>query len=767
MSRQLDGPLGARIRRVEDPALVRGEGTYVDDVRLPGTLFAAFVRSPHAHARILSLDVSAARDVPGVVDAYGPTDLPEVAGETTSPSMPPALKGHGWRPLTSEIARFVGEPVAVIVAGTQEAAADAVDAVEVEYEPLDAVVGVDAGLEGGLLVWDDVPGNLGLDMTVSYGDVDAAFAAADVIVEERFSFARAAGAAMEPRSALAAPDDQVDGRIVLWDSTQAPHSVRDAITRYLDLEPGALRVVTPHVGGGFGPKGRTYPEEFVLVALARRLGVPIKWVATRTEDLLTTCQGRGQVHEVHLAARSDGTILGFRDRIVQDMGARTPGGLPHPINTLRHTVGPYCRSAGEVRIMGVYTHAVPTCPLRGGGRPEGVFAVERALDRLADRLGMERAEIRRKNFIPADAFPYATGLTIAGAPVVYDSGNFSLYLEKTLAAIDPAAFRTKQAGARRNGRYLGLGISAFIESTGAGREEADLALQEDGTVAVTVGSPSQGQGHATAFAQVAAQRLGVPVDGVTYVSGDTDAAPVGTGTFASRMAVYGGNAVLVGAEELRARILELASDLLEVAPEDLEIAGGRVSVRGMPDRGVGFEEIGGEAGLRGQDLRVKSVFQPDRQSAWAGGVQAAIVEVDAETGRVRVDRYVVVHDAGTIINPTIVEGQIHGGVAHGIGNVLHDAFYLDPSGQPQTSTFADYTLPQAGDVSDIEIEHVETPSPFNPLGIKGCGEGGTIGALPTLAAAIEDALRPFDIQINDLPVSMQDISAKILWNGRR
>ncbi|GAC1472940.1 MAG: molybdopterin-dependent oxidoreductase [Chloroflexota bacterium] len=766
MSDHASRPIGARVRRVEDPRLVVGKGCYVDDLQPPGTLYAGFARSLHAHARLLSVDVSAARALPGVVAVYGAADLPEAARETACPQVPAALKGHGWYPLASGKVRFVGEPVAVVVAVDRETATDAAEAVEVEYEPLQAVPDIGSALSGAQSVWDDVPDNRALEITVSHGDVTEAFALADVIVEERFEFSRAAGAAMEPRSLVAAPDPERDGRIVLWDSTQAPHSVRDAVTAHLGMEAADLRVVTPDVGGGFGPKGRTYPEEFVLVALARRHGAPIKWVATRTEDLLTTGQGRAQIHEVRMAARSDGTILGFRDRITQDIGAYTPGGLPHPLNTLRHTVGPYVMPAAQIQIVGVYTNAVMTCPLRGGGRPEGVFAVERALDRMADRLGMDRVEIRRRNFIPKAAFPYTTGLVVGGRPVIYDSGNFPLYLEKTLDAVDVDAFRRRQTAERAQGRYLGLGISAFIESTGVGDEEASLTLEDDGAVTVSVGSPSQGQGHATAFAQVAAAQLGIDVDRVHYTSGDTAAVNTGTGTFASRMGIYGGNAVLQGSLELREKILSIASDLMEIASSDLEIHDGRVSVRGFPERGMRFEDIAQAAFSRGDQLRVCYVYQPERHSAWAGGVQAAIVEIDPDTGRVSVERYIVVHDAGTLINPTIVEGQIHGGVAHGIGNVLHDSFVYDHTGQPQTATFADYTLPQAADVPEIEIIHVETPSPFNPLGVKGCGEGGTIGALPTLASAIEDALQPFGVRINRLPVSMEEIATTVLSSTR-
>ncbi len=754
--------LGQGIRRVEDPRLLRGAGQYVDDLRFPGMLYAGFVRSPHPSARITSIDDSATLLVPGVAAVHTATNLPEVARPVPAAAMPPALQARGFSPLATDTVRYVGEPVAVVLADDREALADALDLIVVEYEPLDPVGTVEQALEGDTLVWPDVAGNVALELSTGFGEVDAAVAEAEIMVEERYTFARAAGAAMEPRAVAAAPGGDAGIRLTLWDATQAPHNVRDGVAAYLGLEPEELRVVTPDVGGGFGPRGRIYAEEYVVSALALRHQCPISFTATRTEELLTTAQGSGLTVEARLAATRDGVILGIDHHIVQDTGAYTAGGLSAPMNTMRHLLGPYRVPAARIRVTGVYTNRVMTSPLRGGGRQNGIFVVERLLDRLAERLQVDRAEIRRRNFIPPQAFPYDTGLPSAGAAsMVYDSGSFPTYLDRALDMIDHASFRREQEAARQQGRYLGLGLAAFIEATGVGGEEAQLRLEPDGTVAVRVGSPSQGQGHATAFTQMAVDRLGVSFDSVHYLSGDTAQVATGTGTFASRMGQTGGNAVGRAARELRDRVLSLAADMLEIAPGDLDLMNGRIAVKGVPERVLQLREVAQEADRRGAPLQSRVEYQPAGGSTWAGGVNAAIVEVDAETGQVTILRYVVVHDCGTVINPTIVEGQVHGGVVHGIGNALLEECADDGQGHPANPTFVDYLLPSIGDVPMLEVAHVETPSPFNPEGIKGAGEGGTIGAIPTVVSAVEDALRPFGIILNQVPLQRAEIALRI------
>jgi CO/xanthine dehydrogenase Mo-binding subunit len=749
--------IGTPQRRTEDPRLVRGEGQYVGDLRFPGMLHAGFVRSSHAHARVRSIDVEAARALPGIVAVFTAAELPALGKPVPGHAFPPGLRTRSFSPLARDIVRYVGEPVAAVLAEDEHALADALDLVAVDYKPREVVSDVETAVAGGPLVWADIPNNIALDQTTGFGDVDRAFAEADVVIEERFAIGRAAPAAIETRATAAVPGGEP--RLTVCASSQAPHILRAALAEHLGLDTSDVRVIVPDVGGGFGPKGRQYPEDYAIAAIAFHLGRPVRFVLTRREDLLTTWHGRGQVHHARLAARADGTILALDDRFLQDAGAYIPNGLAATGNTTTHVIGPYRVPALRVRVTGVYTNRIMTSPLRGGGRPEGIYVMERLLDRLAQRLGLDRAEVRRRNFIPPEAFPHDTGMPSArGGTVIYDSGNYPAYLETALQRIGYHTFGREQEDARRQGRYLGLGLAAFIESTGTGAETAHVRVCEDGRIEVLVGSPSNGQGHATTFAQMAAERLGVSLESIDVRSGDTAAVDQGTGTFASRMGQYGGNAVSLAARALRKRALHLASDLLEIAPADLEIEDGIVTVRGMPDRRLALSALARAAAERGQTLEATETFQPTPGNTWVGGVNAAIVEVDPETGSVTILHYLVVHDSGTVVNPMIVEGQIHGGVLHGIGNVLYEDFRYDEEGQPRTSTFMDYTLPATAEAPPLAMVHFETPSPFNPEGIKGAGEGGTIAAIPTLVSAIEDALSPFGVQLNNVPLGIEQIA---------
>ena len=735
--------IGERVRRLDDPPLLRGEAHFVDDLPLDAW-HVGFVRSLYAHARVSHLDLSTARSLPDVIGVYAADDLPETREPTPVTPTSPHARAHGFYPLAPRIVRYVGEPVAVVVARNREAMADAVAAAEIEYEPLPPVVDPEHALDGEALVWDDAPQNILDEMSAGYGDAAAAFSAADLVVEGRYAFPRAAGASLEPRGVAAAMEG---GTLTLWDSTQSPHNVRSAVAEYFDLGEAHVRVIAPHVGGGFGPKGRSYPEEIVLAALARRLNHPVRWVATRTEDLQATGQGRGQIHRARLALRRDGTLLGLDDRIVYDAGA-FGSGAGIAANTVRHLIGPYHLPALHAHVTAVYTNKCPGAALRGGGRPEGVYVMERLLDKAAGRLGLDPAEIRRRNFLPADVFPHDTGLRLNDAPVIYDSGDFPRYLREALELAGYDEMRRQQAELRRAGRCVGIGLVAFIESTGAGFEEARVSVQEDG-VTVTVGSPSTGQGHATTFAQIAAQHLGVPVPSVRVISGDTTQAD-GIGTFASRMTYDGGNAVGIAAREVAERLRETAAELLEAAPEDIVLADGRAAVRGVEERSIHLNQVIRAASSH--ELTAFHRFAPEHHSVWAGGVTIVMAEVDAETGRVQILRYVVVHDSGTLINPTNVEGQIHGGVVHGIGNVLFDACVFGEDGQNLTSTFADYSIPTFDTAPAIEIKHLQTPSPFGPEGAKGTGESGTIAAIPAMVSALEDALRPYGAELHDLPL---------------
>jgi carbon-monoxide dehydrogenase large subunit len=753
--------VGSRVRRVEDPRLVRGDGCYVGDLQLPGMLHVGFVRSPYSSATITSIDLIPARAVPGVVAAFSSSDLPALARPAPYGQVPANLKGHGVFPLAVDAVRYQGEAVVAVLAEDPYALADGIEAVVVEYDAREAVASVDEALAARHLVWEDVPGNVAAETTLGFGDTDEAFEGAPVVLEESFTFPRSACAAIEPRAVAAAPGGEHGERVTVWSSTQAPHIVRTNVAGYLGLEPEEMRVIAPDVGGGFGPKGRTYPEEYVIAALALQVGRPVRWVATRTEDMETTAHGRGQVHHVRLAAERDGSILAIEDHIIQDAGAYTPGGVIVPLSSARHMLGPYRVPAARARITGVYTNRVMTSPLRGGGRPQGIYVMERMLDRLSQHLNLDRAEIRRRNLIPPEAFPYDTGMPLGGdATMVYDSGNYPAYLDRVLDAIGYAGFPDLQAKARGEGRAIGLGLTVFIESTGTGSEGARVEVDDDGSVGVFVGSPDNGQGHATTFGQMAADRLGVDLSAVRITSGDTGAFSWGTGTFASRMGQYGGNAVSLAARAVHERALRVAADMLEIAPDDLELRDGTVTVRGVPGRSLTLAEVAREVRGRGERLEESRPFEQVPPSTYAGGANAAIVEVDVETGLVKILRYVVVHDSGTIVNPAVVEGQIHGGVVHGIGNGLYEEFVYGPAGELINPSFADYALTLIGDAPTIEIIHFETPSPYNPEGIKGAGEGGTIGGIPTVVSAVEDALRPFGLTINNVPIKPGDLARK-------
>jgi len=759
----MSSPIGERLRRREDPAMIQGQARYVGDIRLPGMLHAAFVRSPHAHARITSLDLAKARGMPGVVAAFGAHDLPALGHPIMGAMERPDIAARTESPLAAAVVRYDGAPVTLVVADDPYHAADAAAAVSVGYDILPpALDPVQAQRDGAPLVHDDVPRNVAARVTRSTGALDDAFAAPDVVLHERFVTSRGAGLSIETRGVVAAPSGEDGVALTLWDSTQAPHVVRRAVAAALALPQDAVRVVTPAVGGAFGPKGRIYPEEIALGAVALSLGRPVSWQATRSEDLRSTYQGRGIIIDAALAARADGTILGLRATLTQDCGAYLPNGVVVPESSAQHLIGPYRVPAMSAEIVAVYTHKVPLTPLRGGGREGGVFAMERLLDHLARELQLDPLEVRRRNALRPDEFPHDTGYPNPHGPgtIVYDSGDYPTYLDKARALIGYDDVRRAQPEERAAGLYRGVAVTLFLEATGLAKESARVEVADDGGVHVTVGSPSNGQSHATTFAQVCAARLGVPVDKVTVTSGDTAAMGEGTGTFASRMAVMGGNAVALAARDVRRRALDAAAALLDVSAGDLELAGGIVSVRGVPGRTIALAEVARQLRQQGggEALQATHSFAPDHPVCYAGGAHAALVAVDPETGRVEVRRYVVVHDCGTVINPTVVEGQMHGGVTHGLGNALHEAAVVDDVGRLVTDQLWSYAVPRAQDVPPFEVEHQAQPSPYNPEGIKGAGEGGVIGSLATIAAAVEDALAPRGLTLNSLPIRSEQLS---------
>ncbi len=758
--------IGQSVRRREDPRLLRGSGLFVADVRLPGLTHAAFLRSPHAHARIVRVDVSGALGQPGVLAAISFADLgPD---PVKLPMLVPhrALRPQMPYPLAADRVRYVGEPVAAVVAEDPYLAEDALEAIVVEYEELPALVDAEAALAPGApLLHDGAEDNLAAAVTHTVGDPDRAFAEADVVIDFMFRFGRLSGQPLETRGIVASYEPAKLGEsLTVWSSTQAPHTARRVLADMLGLPQHAIRVIAPDVGGGFGVKNRFYAEEFVVPFLALRLGRPVRWVEDRREDFLTTYQAREQVHYLQVAARRDGTVLAIRDRYVVDNGAYSPFGLVVPFNAATTLPGPYRLPNYRAEMQAAYTNKAPMAPYRAAGRPPAVFAMERALDLVARRLDMDPEEVRFRNFVQPDEFPYHLGLLDRdGTEICYDSGDYPTCLRNALDLIDVAAFRDEQKAARGNDRYLGLGIGCYVESTGRGPfEGATVRVEPSGQVLVLTGAAPQGQSHETTLAQVCADRLGVDLDDVVVITGDTDGIALGVGTYASRTAVVAGNAVSGAARAVRQKALDVAAQLLEVSADDLELDRGAIRVRGVPDRQVTLAHVAQTVcspppaftfpeGLE-PGLEATHYFHPVANT-YANGVHVAIVEVDAETGIVRILRYAVVHDCGTVINPTVVDGQVHGGVAQGIGNALYEQMVYDDAGQPITTNYMHYLTPTAMEVPSIQVGHVQTPSPLNPEGIKGAGEGGTMPVPAAIANAIDDALAPLSVVVDRAMIS--------------
>lgn len=783
---------GQPVRRNEDERFLTGHGNYVDDINPPGSLHAAVLRSPLAHARITRIDVEAARTLPGVVAVWTWQELGDVW--RPSPMVVPndALTHPRTQyPLARDTVNYVGEAVAFVVAQDRYIAEDACDLIEVDYEPLPAVIDLEEAVaEGTPLVHEDVPGNVAAVLTQQVGDVERAFAEADHVFEERLYLERSAGQPMETRAIVAQWDD-IERVLTMWDTTQAPLSIRNGLAVLLGLPENAVRVVAPDVGGGFGTKIMMfYPEEVLVPLAALRLHRPIKWAEDRREHLIASNHERGQVHYASIAVRSDGTILGVKDVFLHDAGAYTPYGIVVPIVTSTQLPGPYRLPNYFSESRTVYTNRVPVTPYRGAGRPHGCFVMERLVDLVAGELGMDRAEVRFKNFIQPDEFPWDVGLTFQdGAPTRYDSGNYPEGLRQALDAIDYQGFRQMQEGLRKQGRYVGLGMASYVEGTGIGPYEG-AHVRVDGTarrvvVATCVGT--QGQGHQTSFAQIVADELGVRPDQVEITTGDSRSMNWGSGTYASRSAVVTGNAVGSASRAVRDKAAALASELFEANPDDIEFEDERVFVKGSPEFGLPIWDIAvvanpiryaygtqAEQAIRllktregpplpeGTDpgLEARKYFSPP-QATFASGNHAAIVEVDPETGTVSILKYVAVHDCGRVINPMIVEGQVHGGVAQGIGGSFYERLVYDREGQPLSTTFLDYLIPTAMEVPEIECRHVETPSPLNPLGIKGAGEAGVIPVPALMAQALDDALGPFNVRVREMPLNPGEIRALV------
>jgi carbon-monoxide dehydrogenase large subunit len=638
-----------------------------------------------------------------------------------------------------------------VVAENRYVAEDAVTMVEVDYDALPPVASLDDAARAGATTihdgWDD---NVAVRFTVRTGDVGAALAAAAVVVEERFEIQRQAGLPLETRGAVAARDPQ-DGRLVLWSATQNAHPLRRAMSRVAGLPEERIRVVAPDVGGGFGVKGVLYPEDLIVGILALRLGRPVGWIEDRIEHMQSAIHAREQRHDVRLALSADGLILGLVDHFLVDAGAFNPLGLVVPYNTIAHLTGPYRVPAMEAVGTTVVTTKVPTAPYRGAGRPEAVFAVERALERAARALRLDPVELRRRNLLRPDELPHDMGFLYRdAAPAVLDSGDYPELLRRATALVRREDAESERSAEADRGRLVGVGVAAYVEGTGIGPfEGAAVTLDTSGSVSVRTGACAQGQGHETIFAQVCADALGVPPGSIAVTVGDTDGLERGWGTVASRSAVVAGNAVAAAGRTIRERILGAAAQALEVAPEDLALSGDRIAVVGAPERAVTLAELTAEHAV---DLRAEEYFEPPTVT-WASGVHAVSVSIDPDTGEVRILRYAVAHDCGPVINPTIVEGQVHGGVAQGIAGGLFEEVVYDDEAQLMNATLADYLVPTAAEIPPMLLEHLETPSPLNPLGLKGVGEGGAIPAAAAIANAVEDALGPDGPVVRRTPLS--------------
>lgn len=762
--------LGQRVVRNEDARLLTGRALFVDDVQLPGTLHVAFVRSPYAHARINSIDTSFARSFPGVVEVVTAADLGDYWAPGPLLVPPPPVPGMTFHertqvPLAKDKVRLVGEAVVAVVAHSRALAEDAAEQVMVDYQPLPAVVGLEAALSPEAeLIHDDLDSNLAAFVPQrSGGDYAAAAAAAAVVIKRRFVYDRGASAAIENRGIVAHWDARAD-RLEIWDTTQAPIPVRNGLAAMLGLSEHQVRLVAPFIGGGFGPKIMMfYPEEVLIPWLAIRLGRPVKWIEDRLENFSATTQERGQIHDAEIALDRDGHILGVKDAFLHDTGAYDPYGLTVPLNSQCTLLGPYRVPAYESEFRAVFTNKPIVTPYRGAGRQHGVFVIERLLDLGARELGLDPLEIRRRNFLAPQDFPLEQGVIYQDfAPLYYDSGNYAPVLEKARQMIGWDNFKAKdQPAARAAGRALGIGIVAYVEGTGIGPfEGARVQVQTSGKVTVVTGVGTQGQGHFTVFAQIAAERLGVEVRQVEVVTGDTDQFHWGTGTFASRGAVVAGNAVNAASLDVRAKAISLAARLLDVDPSAVELVDGTARVAAEPNRSIALGELAAAANpMRGAvepgsepGLESTRYFGPHR-GATASGAHAMILEVDRETCEIEVKRYVVVHDCGTVLNPLIVDGQVHGGVAQGLGNCFYEELVFDDQGQLLNASFMDFLLPTALEVPRVEVGHEETPSPLNALGTKGAGEAGAIPTGALFAQALEDALDVPGLEVREIPLN--------------
>ena len=765
--------IGRSVKPHKAARFLTGSGTYVSDIRLPNMLHAALLRSAHAHARIRYVDLTEALRLNGVVGVWSGRDIegrispfPESFEIHPIPwleGVKPVLQGPRPTALAAGKVHYVGEPVAIVVAEDRHKAEDAVDAIAVEYEELPVVVDPEEALKpGATLVHDHADNNIVFSFEVNKGNVDQAMRVAPYTLGDRFRHHRYCAAPLEGRGVVAWVEPKTN-ILTVWSSTQMPHLIRRQIAAQLNLTEETVRVIAPDIGGGFGPKVFVYPEEILVPFLTLELGCPVKWIEDRREHFISTAHGRDQVHEVEISFDSDGRILALRDRFLLDNGAYNPMGLTDAYNTAAHLQGPYKIPNLSVSGTCVSTNKVPNAPYRGAGRPEAVFVMERCVDSVAARLGLDPAEVRRRNFVQPDEMPYQAGILYRdGQPICYDSGNYPGTLARALDAAGYDELRKQQQELRQQGRFLGVGIGCYVEGTGVGSfEGAKVRIDSSGQLVIATGATGHGQGHETVFSQIAADLWRVSPENVSLVEGDTASIPFGCGTFGSRSTVNVGSAIYGASARLKEKVLRLAGHLLEANPDDLELAEGRVFVRELPQRAVSFSELA-RASVPGWASKLPDELEPGLEATfyfvpptvtWANAAHVAVIEVDIETGGIKLLDYVVSHDAGRLINPLLVDGQIHGGVAQGIGAALYEEISYDQNGQLLGGSFMDYLLPGSLEVPKIKTVHLESPSPLNPLGVKGLGEGGAIAPPAAIANALADALLPFGVQVNEIPLT--------------
>jgi aerobic carbon-monoxide dehydrogenase large subunit len=767
---------GSAIRRREDPRLLTGGAQYTADIDLPGMTHAAILRSPHGHARIRAIDVSRARSAPGVVAVFTGADIQGVLQPIPCAWLLPNadLKVAPYVAMAKDVVRYVGDAVAVVVADAAEQAYDALGAIDVDYEPLEAVVDPQQATGSGApQLHPEAPGNVAFHWKVTGGDVEAAFASAEVVVRDRIIQQRLIPTAMETRGAVARYSPAT-GELTLWNTTQNPHIVRFIMSVVTGIPEDRLRVIAPEVGGGFGSKIPQIQGDFIAVFCAMKTGRPVKWIESRSENYQSTTHGRDHVQDVELAATREGKILGLRCTVWAGMGAYLSTAAPG-IPTILHGLmlsGPYQVPAVSEDVYGVYTNTTPVEAYRGAGRPEATFMLERMVDLLADEVGLDPVEVRRRNLIP----PFTDGHSVVTG-LVYDSGNYAGALDRALAHAGYDQLRKEQAAARAQGRYMGIGVSVYVEVCGLGPsqvagavgfqgglwESAIVRVHPSGRAQVFIGASPHGQGEETTFAQIVADEIGLAADDVKVVHGDTDVTPMGWGTYGSRTTAVGGAALAVAVRKIKDKAKLLASHLLEAAVEDIEFDNGRFYVKGAPDKAKSIQELalmanvawnlpqGMEAGLEA------SSFYDPPNFVYPFGAHIAVVEVDPKTGHVALKRYVAVDDCGPQINPMIVEGQVHGGVVQGIGQALWEEAVYDRTGQLLTGSLADYAIPRADVLPDIEVLSTVTPSPHHPLGVKGVGEAGTIASTCTVYNAVIDALEPFGVRAIRMPMTPERV----------